>query len=214
MKKTIWFVLILVSVAASLLAQEQPTQYLFGRGGKVRLGGFGGTITDFTNLAGEFAVYNGGGGAAIFNRRFFIGGFGQSLVTNHNRQLQDQFNNTVQGRFEMTYGGLWTGLNFSPESIVHGTVAVRVAGGRAAWLPQNSAFNNNAFYQSNVMVVIPTLGAEVNLFRWMKLTAEGGYRFVSALPTDFPVYTNQNLSGFTGSLTLRFGWFGEPRGNE
>lgn len=214
MKRSLWLTLILVCVAASLLAQDQPTEYLFGRGGKVRVGGFGGTITDFSTVGNDLAVFNGGGGAVIFNRRLFIGGFGQSLVTNHNRLVADVNNSITNSRLELAYGGLWVGYNFWPHSIVHGTISTKIGGGAAAWLPQNNFNFNNQLYRTGVFVAIPTLGVEINIFRFMKVGVEGGYRIMNGLPADFPFYTNQTLSGPTGSLTLRFGWFGEPRRND
>ncbi|MEK7257751.1 MAG: hypothetical protein AAB316_23540, partial [Bacteroidota bacterium] len=56
----------------------------------------------------------------------------------------------------------------------------------------------------DVFVVQPGAGAEVNIFRWFRLSLEASYRFVSG--SDLEVLSDKDLSGLIWDLKFRFGW--------
>ncbi|MBK6997444.1 MAG: hypothetical protein IPH31_21995 [Lewinellaceae bacterium] len=55
-----------------------------------------------------------------------------------------------------------------------------------------------------ILVMQPSAGVEINVFRWFHLGIDGGYRFVSDATT--PGLDNEYLSGWFGQATLKFGF--------
>lgn len=58
--------------------------------------------------------------------------------------------------------------------------------------------------KDQLFVVQPAVGLEINLFQWMRLSLDGGYRKVSGVQSD--LITNEELTNFFGTASLRFGW--------
>ena len=55
-----------------------------------------------------------------------------------------------------------------------------------------------------VTVFEPSIGVEVNVFRWMRVGLEGGYRFVTSV--DAPGLDDTDFSSPIIGLRLKFGW--------
>jgi hypothetical protein len=56
-------------------------------------------------------------------------------------------------------------------------------------------------------VLSPEVGFEVNFFRWLRISAGAGYRFVNGLDNTMNI-RNDDISGPTGTLTFKIGGFG------
>ena len=64
-----------------------------------------------------------------------------------------------------------------------------------------------------IFALQPSLGVEINVFRWLHLGLEGGYRFIS--DSNLEGLDDAALSGGFGQATLRFGWsWGRTRHNK
>ena len=67
--------------------------------------------------------------------------------------------------------------------------------------------------EDRVFIVQPSAGVEINVFRWLHLGLEGGYRFVT--DSDLASLNDRQLSGAFGQATLNFGFsWGRFRKNE
>ncbi len=177
------------------------SQYLIGS--DLKVGGFGGPFVEIGTLANKFAVMTGGGGAVLFNRSFFIGGFGQGLSN-------DIFYNIpFEGRrermkLEVGMGGIWTGYSVPASKVVHFIGQAKLGFGAAQLVPDNlDIVTGDNYAQENFVALCPQAGMEVNLAPWFRLSIEAGYRYFGGV--DLP--SVDNLSGVYGALTLRFGWF-------
>lgn len=182
MKTVMCMCLLLLTSSLYVQAQNGETKYLFGPNG-VKIGGFGGPTVEISNITNQTAISTGGGGGVIFNKRLFVGLHGMSVASNISRTYMDNNNNTLTSCIEFGYGGLWVGYNFNPESLLHFTADVKLGGGRVSYTQNNSYNNyyNNSLYNASCYVVNPNLGVELNVFKYMRISASAGYRFVNGL---------------------------------
>ena len=179
--------------ATSLFAQ---TETLFNR--TTIIGGFGGPITEFSQFNGSFIVSSGGGGGVLLND-FFIGGYGMGTMEVNDNTSTQNFN------FQMGHGGFWLGYSHRTEKLLHVFTSAKLGWGNIE-IDVTEGFD--PFQKDNVFVITPEVGVEVNLFKWFKLAGTVGYRAVTGF-NSLDGYKNSNFSGVAGTLTLRFGGFGD-----
>jgi len=163
--------------------------------------GYGGPEFMFTGIDGQSAAVFGGFGAALFNGKFAIGGGGFGLASNVNYRNTDAFG-TDELDYDFGYGGVYLEYHFTPNKLVHFTVASLVGGGGI------ELYNNTTRREEEelgVFVMDPRIRAEVNLTSFLRVSVAGGYRLVAGNDTDF-VQVNDFSAPF-GSVALKFGWF-------
>lgn len=188
--------------------KAQETEYLFN-GNDTRFGGFGGPIFQLAGIGDQLAFYNGGGGGAIINGRFFIGGYGMGLSSEYlidPARIPNPRNNSTY-ELNFGHGGLWLGYNFKPSKLIHFSLSTSFGGGQYSIEEDNDFEDDIDEYASeNVFVISPMVGAEMNIVPWCKIAALGGYQYVSG--------GNSPLASFPGDLSspvlqlqLKFGYF-------
>ena len=63
-----------------------------------------------------------------------------------------------------------------------------------------------------LLVIQPSVGAEVNIARWFRLGLDAGYRFYSGV--NLNGISNSDLAGPTLGIRMKFGWsWGGRHGN-
>ena len=192
MKKNL-LAIVLCFLTVSMFAQRAET--LFGNA-RAR-GAFGAVITEFgTFNNNDLATAHGGGGGIIIDN-FFLGAYGLGT---------GDFNDFEEGRLEMGHGGFWLGYTSPHYRLIHLYSSVKLGWG-ALNLDLDS-FNGS----DNIFVVTPEVGAELNLFRWLKVAGTVGYRRVTGV-NDLTGTENSDFSGLIGTLTFRIGAFGRWREN-
>jgi hypothetical protein len=221
--KPFTFILIAALAITNLSAQEQgEMQYLFGNK-EFRTSGFGAPIVEFSSFNGEFAVFNGGGGAAIFNNKFFIGGYGMGMSTQPgfpNVYSENGDLETDHLQVSFGHGGLWTGYNFMPTKPIHFVVSLKAGGGAASIINTEFDFENYEQYYDYVGVVKPQVDVEMNLLRWFKISIGAGYRYVmgindgtyfNAEGEEIRYFNKNDFNAPYGSITFLFGGFGPKK---
>jgi hypothetical protein len=195
---------LLLAVASPLHAQRDDT--LFGRRGVTRVGGFGGPVVKFSRVAGSDAVFSGGRGGAIFNRRFVVGGGGYGMV-NQNIRTDFRFADGSRPALQLGYGGLEFEVITQPSRLAHATFSVLLGGGSAMYRSRSESGSTLATQtlESTMFVAEPGVHLELNVTRWFRTGAGFGYRHVSG--SDLPGVTDGGLSGGVGTLTFKFGAF-------
>jgi len=195
MKKTI--LTLLVFFAALQLNAQTETLV----GSNTKIGGFGGPLLQFASLNGEFAFYSGGGGAAIFDGRFYLGGFGMGLNTDHVYSYQD-----LPHYADIGFGGLWLGYIHKANKLVHLNFSLPVGGGGIEFSPINDDLDDpdyvDGFYMLN-----PSIGAELNVTSFMKISLNAGYMFFAGVDND--VLPASHLNSPSMMFALKFGYFAE-----
>ena len=199
MKKQILF-FVLVFLTSSLFAQKHET--LFNKARVV--GAFGGPIVEFGFGDGnEFGTSAGGGGGLIVDN-FFIGGYGLG-GTDFSDEI---FENDDIFRLDLGHGGFWLGFTTPHYKMVHVFSSVKLG-----WGALGIEFDNEDFdYEDGVFVVTPELGLELNIFKFFRIAATAGYRYVDGIRDNGNVATDA-FNGMVGTLTFRFGGFGSWHDN-
>ncbi len=119
------------------------------------------------------------------------------------------------------YGGLVAEYMFMADHAIHPTLSVLVGGGLAGtqrWSPRPSFYSDTIWYgpsgssnqhfghqSSAIFVVEPQFSVEFNLVSFVRLDLNVSYRYVSNFTQ--PAYTNKDLSGISGGLGFKVGWF-------
>lgn len=215
-KKVSSLLLIIFIFATSVFAQEQEAdkyemKYLVN--GQLSVSGFGGSYTSFGAIHDEFAVFVGGAGAVIINQKFFIGGFGEGLSTQH--QLEEVYYGNSQldhMTLQMGYGGLWTGYLIRPYDMVHVKLDAKLGWGEISMTDLSSGFYEN-IHNDYVFVAIPTVGINLNVTPWFRLGFDVGYRFVGGISDQTfamngeKIYNSQDYRGLHTTVSLLFGVF-------
>lgn len=184
MKKTL-FLLLALSPCFSLSAQET----VFGRSGLGLSGIWGGFSYNFSyfNADSDVSYLRGGYGGLEFGRTVFVGYAGY--------RLRDQVElDDISQTFGMRYGGLMVDVHPGSHRVVHPRFGLIVGGG-------NVDFSDGD--DDRVFVLQPSLGLELNIFKWFRLGVQGGYRYVSG--EDTPGVSSSDLSSPYAQLDLRFG---------
>jgi hypothetical protein len=213
MKKIL--VLIFSLIAISAYSQEQTHETLFGSD-DVRFGFFGGPEMKITNINNQTGLLIGGRGALLINSTFSIGLGGYGLVTSH--EVPDfkiipnrGYDSSAYTR--VGYGGLTLGVTVEPAKIVHITAGLLIGAGGAAytssytydWGDSDDNHHYTTFERSTFFIAEPSIGAELNILKFMRMELSASYRFISGL--DLSNTSNKDLSGFSGNLIFKFGKF-------
>lgn len=208
MKNWILFTAVFVHIFLSVkqvncqdTTNTEEYEYLFS--GDIRVGGFGGPLVSIGSVNGKTAVYAGGGGAMIINNGFYFGGYGYGL-TNNFETVADTAKGS-KGDVEFGHGGLWGGYTFMGRKVVHPTISLK-AGWGSLNIDDMAAFQE--YLRDEFFVLTPALEIEFNLWPWMKIAAGANYQWVNGLSNAY--YSNDDFSQFMGSMTFKFGYFGEP----
>jgi len=186
MKKLLFFSLLSFFVA-SLFGQQDET--LFGGTKLAQTGSWAGFSYTPTKFLGKSSVQTGIDVKLEYNNSVFFGW--QWRKTADELFIQDA-NTTNQVDFG--YHTFLGGYSFRTHKVVHPIFSVGVGRGKLQ-------FDEG---KDRVLVVQPSAGVEINLFRWMRLGIDGGYRYVTGIQQDN--IASEDLSNYYGSVTFRFGW--------
>ncbi len=197
MKNTIVICFLLAS--ATLFAQKDETIFSDVN----RIGAWGAPIFEYTNLDTDVETTGGGGGALVLND-FYLGGYGMGKTEFSKTFSADNKKDNVNFK----HGGFWIGYTPLQSKVVHPYASVRLGWGKARFNSTDLTTNERlAELKDNIFVTTPEVGIELNVFSFFRIAATASYRWVNGID-DLPTYTDDDLSSFGGTLTLRFGGFG------
>jgi hypothetical protein len=149
----------------------------------------------------------------LLNQKFFIGGFGEGLATQHKREeirIEGVDYNDVYTSFG--YGGLWAGYIHEPNKLVHLKASLKIAGGA---LSITDSFEDlyDELYDDVVFVAIPEVGVQLNVLPWMRIGLDAGFRHVGSVDDtrnqidNSYVFSASDFSGLHTTLSFMFGGF-------
>jgi hypothetical protein len=195
MKQVLTGILLFFLGINSMVAQDRT---LLNESKIESIGGFGGPIIQVSQI-GDGAVASFGGGGGVVLNDFFIGGFGSGLGIERWQSDFEEYD------VDLGYGGLWLGYSFLDDRAVHPYVSLQAAVG--ALDIGRDDFIDTTIDEFTVGVLLPEIGAEVNLTSWFKLSATIGYRWVSDFDRTDIIAPEDIRSAYLG-INLRFGYFG------
>jgi len=167
------------------MMQAQKDQTIFSQGGIDLTGVWGGSINNLTNFSDNFDISNGGYFVFEFNKNFLIGWTGYGSETT----LDNGMRADVDGH------DLLLGYSIQSHKPIHPIAYLQTGGGK---------LKIGESPTDQVFVMQPSIGVEVNVFRWFRIGADTGYRFVTNVDTEG--FTDSDLSSPYIGLRLKFGW--------
>lgn len=174
---------------------------LFGHR-NVKLGGYGEFGARYARVNGDDGAFIGGEGAFLIDHRLAIGLAGYGWSTERRMPVNDYLGDRYM---HLGYGGLLLRYHvFIPQSPVAISVATLIGGGAVGFTTNRDdelrRDNSDLFF-----VFEPQLGAHVYLTRWMRLSADAGYRVVSGIGRFG--FSESNFRGASVGGSIGFGWF-------
>jgi hypothetical protein len=157
------------------------------------------TLLSNMHFSGIWASWNSMMGSVKNENVYFRGGslgleFGKDLFLGWGGYKSNGVIRQDDLRFDMRWNGPM--VAYAPHSYkaIHPVFTLLVANGKID--PDNQPYDR-------VLMVQPSLGAELNLLTWCHLGVNGGYRFVNDV--NIPKYTDADFSGLYGELKLKLG---------
>lgn len=193
MKKV--FLMLVIALSASVIFAQQETLL---RNTKVR-GAFGGPIWEM-GFSDNIQTSYGGGGGIILNN-IFIGGYGLATIDFEKLIFDGDLKHV-----KLAHGGFWLGATYMPYKMLHIYGTTRIGWGAIDIKEDTPSLRS----LDRVFVFTPEVGVEVNITTWMHLTGTIGYRYLTGT-NPLNDYEDKDFRGATGSIGLRFGWFGWRR---
>ncbi len=169
--------------------------------GPIESGVFGGTVVKMTHFGASTGVLVGGRGGWIINRTFTIGGGGYGLVNNVRAKTEGP---DGERYFNMGYGGLELEYIHNYDKLLHYSFYTLIGAGGVNYRDQEH--HDNSINWGRVFFVLePGANIELNVTEFFRFSFGISYLFVNGL--DSRIMTDEDLRGFTGVLTFRFGKF-------
>lgn len=188
-------------------------QTLLG-GGDHSVRGFIGFTSKGLQLNNQVAVLGGAEVDVVFGHRINIGFFGYGKVNDVQSNYVD--NQGFLNHYELGLGGMKVEPVLFTNSLIHFTIPIQMGVG-AMSLHRSRFFDydyyndgfydwENSIYDFDAFVFVePSVSAELNLFKHLRLNAGVGYMLTDKInlagTSAFP------LEGFTANISLRLGWF-------
>lgn len=187
MKKLLFTFFTLLLIGSSVNAQSDQT--IFNRFNFRLTGAWGGTVAGASKVGDNFAPMGGGYGILEFDKQYLIG-WGGYYIDDIVQFDADRLD------YNLSYNGLIIGYTPQAYRVVHPRIMALIGSGRAI-------VNGRS---DRTPVVRVEGGAEFNVFRWFRISANGGYRFLLDVETTPAGISSSDLSGIYGEVKFQFGW--------
>lgn len=200
--KKIFLLFILISTVGYLSAQEKEEiddiQTIFhSKPEKIR--GYIGPLFNTTYLDGEIAYMTGFNAAGIINDHFIFGLYTLNLENN----IFSSNSNYIGYKMNFDHRGFCLGYIFMPKKMIHFNANVQAGKGN---LEIYDEILDIRFQDDFIFVVTPSLEAEFNVAKFLKVGIGANYRF--ALDVDqFNNYSDSDFSDLGAFISFKFGWF-------
>lgn len=202
MNKHLLFISVLLFLCSfSNLAEAQRTETLFS--GNVDHGGFGSLIYGVTSINGQAAYLKGSRGAWVI--RFDGGsaihlGFG-SYRTSTRFDAVDWKLGEFPPEMISNYGGFEIEYVNRSYKLIHYGIQSTIGSGSVKYRTNTDLDKNS----DNYFVVQPGANLHLNVTDWFRISGGVFYRVASNVNLEGT--SSSDLSGLTGVIGLRFGWF-------
>ncbi len=166
------------------------------------------------SLKGSVAALGGGRIAWLADNTFAIGLGGSGIITRNAVQTTGDTTDYAM----LGYGGLVLEYTPGAEHLIHPAFSVLVGGGMAGSYNHSPMMNDWHYFDtttvaparfrhegSPLFVVEPSASLEVNLATFLRLDLTASYRYLSNFTQ--PGFVRSDVSGLTGNLGLKIGWF-------
>ncbi|MFC2125834.1 hypothetical protein ACFLU5_13585 [Bacteroidota bacterium] len=168
--------------------------------------GYGGPVIKYTMINDEGALLVGGYGGWFINDAIMLGIGGYGLTSDIPVADQDRTDTTTAMTYDLGYGGLMLEFTVKSKKLIHISFGSLIGGGGIVQISKNSYdVNETSLDGGGYFVTEPFLNLELNITRFFRISAGGGYRFT--VGTYSQGITAEDLNTFSGNLAFKFGWF-------
>lgn len=183
MRALIPYLLTLLMLPSYSFSQRDET--LLRNPGLKWTGIWAGSVTRIQHFNKADNYVHGGFFAMEFNKDYMVGWDGYTVNV-----VQESLGDT-----RANTNALYLGYAKSGFRIIHPTASLSIGAARV---------RNEEYPMVKVLALNGTLGAEFNLFRWLRIGADLGYRYLDTASNTWMQGTE--LSGPYAGLRLKFGW--------
>jgi hypothetical protein len=211
---------ILCQAAFSLFAQNKNDRFhLFGSERKGHRNTYFGPVLAISNVEGHMAVDAGLTAGVAINNKFFIGLYGQKLISNVPRMNLEAigYPSYTGGLVNMIHAGGVLGYIHKTQKVYNWGLSGSAGIGRlqVRAKPPSSNFED-AIYDDMVIILTPKVFTEVNMTSWFKINVSAGYRLVGKVNSYYmnsaqekiPIFDKSDYIKPEFSIALLFGSFG------
>jgi len=206
-------------IALSLFAQNKNDRFhMFGSERKGQINGYIGPLMAFSNVEGYSAIDAGATGGVIINNKYFIGLYGQKLLTKVPRTDLATLNypDYTDGEVNMMHAGGVLGYIHKTKKVLNWGLSGSAGVGRidiVAKGPINKYYDR--IYEDKIIILVPKIILEANMTRWFKINVSGGYRLIGLMNSVYENQAGETVPTFVPSdymkpefsLSLLFGAF-------
>lgn len=197
--KTTGVILMLLLLATSVFSQQET---LFS--GEVDHGGFGGPVVKFSSINKNFGVFVGGRGGWIIDHKLMIGAGGYGLA---NYVAANRLGPLNEKYLDFGYGGLEIEWVVNSDKLLHFSFHTLVGGGAIQYRNEARDITFRDMPSDALFVLEPGATLDLNVTTWFRFSVGASYRYVNGVEEGSRLSTNQDLSGPSAILMLRFGKF-------
>lgn len=207
MKKIAFLLAAAISIAVNGQEDQQlpGIKTIFGNG--ISHGAYGAFSMGYTNIDNRDVAIFGGRGAWIINHSLGIGFGGTGFVST------SRYDNYINSDALLSggYGGFLLEPILFPKFPVHIALPILMGAGGAAYsksVQYNNMHNNNDYEPIDAapfFFVKPGIELELNMVRFVRLAA--GVYYLKTSNVNINNLPGNVLSGFSGQLTVKIGFF-------
>ena len=210
----IFFLIVLgFTLVAAPIAEGQPvseftnderSQTLFD--GNVSHGGYGGLIFGITSVNGQPAFMRGRRGAWILNfsdEHALNLGLGSYRTRNDFNPVEWTIDEVSEPDMRTNYSGFEIEYVNRSYQLVHFSVGSLIGSGNVRYDDRDIDVGRT---RDSYFVLQPGVDLNINITNWFRISAGLSYRYASSV--NLAGTSNEDLSGVSGILGLRFGGFG------
>ena len=183
----------------------QKEQTLFKDSGIRTTGGWGGMTIGYTPFPADRGMTTGGFGGIELNNNFFVG-WGGERMKDKVKIKADTLNYYIS---KFNHNGFLFEYLTRPNKVFYPKVSLVTGGGSFDYKSENQG-DNAASSTSKFVLLQPAAGVEVNIFRWLHLGLDVGYKAIFIRKSDLKAenypFQDNNLSRPFAALKIKFGW--------
>ena len=164
---------------------------------------FGAPVFMYTSIAGQRSLIVGGRFGWIINKRIVLGGGFYGLAS----RVRTDYKDVPSGQNVMlgfNYGGLELEYIFFPESFIHGSVNMLLAGGGAYFSVENTNVLHGSYFSQDLLLWEPSINIEFNVMYWLHTDLTFSYRIITSYPENYGINSG-DLAGPSFGLAFKFG---------
>lgn len=208
----------------SVFAQYKSDRYHeFGSKKQLQFKIYGGPIISLLNVEQHFSIDFGATAGIMFTNKFFMGVYGQKLISGPQRSNLAiiGYPTYSEGEVKMMHAGGIMGFISKPEKTLHWGVSGTAGIGRIDLYAKDPvSLNTIKIYSDRVILIIPRVFFEANMTNWFKANVSTGFRlvgkvnahYVNPANEEIPIFKSSGYSKPEFSISLLLGNFGIYRG--